>query len=276
MAMLVSLNIEMIGMKAKDPDATRGANKFFQASDKAGDYQKCKIDKADIRDVIKYANQARNAHRSFTMPFANKGYRILPAKRILEYTNEMAIHKANFESAVADVVVDWPNILTRAQSRLVGTLFNPGDYPSQANLPNYFNFDFDMIPIPEASHIVLDIEKEVIDELQAQLDQKQKEGLERAMADVWRRLYEPVKNMAKVLSEDRKIFSSMLANVEEIVELLPTINLAGDMQMTMLAAEIKQQLLGHTTGQIKDDDALKAKLAANAQSIVEKMHGYFQ
>jgi hypothetical protein len=274
MAMLAHLKIEMIGMKAKDADATRGANKHFNASDAAGSYQKCKITTADLRDVIKFAGQARNAHMSFTMPFGNNGWRILPAKRVIDYTNEMSTHKTNFDSAVTDVVNNWPNIVTIAQGRLPGTLFNPGDYPAQSQVAKYFKFSFDMMPIPEKSHFVLDIEQEMLQDLQDKLELQQKEGLERAMADVWRRLYDPVKNMARVLSEDRKIFTSMIVNIEEIVELLPVMNLAGDSNMTMLAAEIKQQLLGHTAGQIKDDDVLKARLAANATDIMNKMNGY--
>ena len=276
MAMLVHLKIEMIGMKGKDPDATRGANRHFNTTDEAGDYQKRKILQTDLRDVVKFAGQARNMHMSFTMPFGNNGWRILPAKRILDYTNEMAVHKTNFESAVTDVVNDWPNIVNRAQGRLTGSLFNPGDYPRQDHVASYFSFGFDMTPIPEKSHIVLDLEQEMIEDLQEKLELQQKQGLEKAMADVWKRLYEPVKNMAKVLSEDKKIFTSLIVNIEEIVALLPIMNLAGDANMNMLAGEIKQQLLGHTAGQIKEDDNLKALLAANATNIMNKMSGYIQ
>ena len=274
MAMLAYLKIEMIGMKAKDVDATHGANRHFNATDSAGDYQKCKIDKSDLKEVIKHATRARNEHRNFTMPFGNNGYRILPAKRILEYTQVMSGHKALFEAAASDVVIDWPNILTRARTRLIGTLFNPGDYPAQSSVGKYFAFNFDLSPIPEKSHIVLDLEDTILHELQDDLEVKQKESLERAMADVWRRLYEPVKKMAVVLASDQKIFTSMIVNIEEIVNLLPCMNLAGDPQMTMLANEIKQNLLGHTAGQIKDDENLKARLATDALTLAEKMKNF--
>jgi hypothetical protein len=186
----------------------------------------------------------------------------------------MAIHKTNFEQAVQDLVVRWPAVVAAAQQRLVGSLFNPMDYPAQADVAGCYSIEFILTPIPDKSHIVLDLEQELVEDLKTQLEAQNAEALQVAMADVWRRLYEPVKTMSEVFSQDKKVFASVVENINNIVDLLPALNLTGDIQMTEMAHEIKSRLLQHPVEQIKEDATLKAHLATEAQTLLEKLDSY--
>ena len=87
-AMLASLKIKIIGMSEIDRKATRDANAYFQTSINAGNYQRCKIQRSDIKIAISAAESARKTHNRLTRPW-NDAYRMLPAALTFQYTSKI-------------------------------------------------------------------------------------------------------------------------------------------------------------------------------------------
>ena len=270
MAMISTLHISMIGISNKDQTATDRANKFLQTSDMAGYYSKCKISRDDIRPVLQAAQNARNYRRKVTRPWGQNDTRLLPSSDILDYVDAMDRHKHAFEDAVLALQRNWLDIIDSQRQRL-GPLFNIKEYPAQHEVLMCFGFDQELLPIPDGSHIVLDLERKMIDKLKRQLEKENQKRLERSMGEMWQRLYEPIKNMAYICSEDKAVYKSLTANMEEAVDVLQRLNITNDQKFNDMIAEINQRLVGFTPLQIRKNKKLKEQLGSAATDISAKL-----
>jgi hypothetical protein len=290
--MIAFLKIEMLGMSGKDRRLTKQINTDLNTSQASGFYQKCKIDRGSVRQIIKTAESARAIHRSLTRPFGDDGSRLLPATRVKEYTTEMRSSKQDFESAIHDIEIRWPVIIANQHSRLQSSktvIFIPEDYPFVVTDPAatggyrilpgidlmpHYKFAFKLKPTPNEGHIVIDLEAETIAEIKAQLKKDEIKNMADSKLELWRRIIEPVKNMAKICSNDQKVYKSLISNIEEELDILRDLNVNNDIDMTLVLEDIKAQLTGYTAGQIKDDKRLKAILGQKAQQLTDTMDKY--
>jgi flagellar basal body rod protein FlgC len=291
--MIAYLKIEMLGMASKDRVLTDDINKaHLQTSAKAGYYQKCKIDRSSVSKIISTTQHAREVHKTLTTTFGDDGWRLLPAVRIKEYTAKMHTAKMEFEAAVHDVEARWPVIIADQYKRLKSqkkVMFDPDDYPfvkkskmsatgyvvqPNVNLMKHYKFDFELRPTPDQGHVVVDIEKQTILEIKENLKVQEQINLEKSKLELWRRLIEPVKNMADICGNDKKVFKSLVKNIEEEIKILKALNVTNDIDMTNAFEEVRQHLTGYTPGQIRDDKRLKKDLGKKAENLSNMMSSY--
>jgi hypothetical protein len=260
-------------MASLDRAATLSANAHLGTSDDGGKYMKIKIARSTISNVIHVAEKGRAKHKQLTAPFGDDGWRLLPSPSVLEYTQEMRDAKAEFTAEVQDIQNNWPTILNDEQTRL-GPMFNPYEYPDQHEVPNHFFFDHEMRPVPNEGHIIIDIEVETLQEIKDKFVKNEEQHLQKAMLDTWMKLLEPVKTMADICGNDKKVYRSVIANLESVVQIVPALNLVDDQRLTDIVKDIKNNLLGVTVGQIRDDKKLKKDLGKEASKISDVMDNY--
>jgi hypothetical protein len=274
MSVLTELTIKMLGMTGKDDSATDVANAQLNADANAGYYKKCKIARADILPVIHARDAARNYHRQMTSPWGKKDLRLLPTSRLLEYNSAMSDYKATFENAVADIEANWDAIVDKQKNRLNkkgGTLFNPTDYPPKYEVADWFVFKTSQLPVPEVKHFALDLEAHVIDKLKRDLEKDNSEKIAQCQADMFTRLIMPVSKMADICSNDKKVFDSMVNNLEDTIDILTDLNVTGNVEFMNMITEIKDSLTGFTPGQIRKNKRLKQRLGAKANEMAAKI-----
>jgi hypothetical protein len=272
-AMLAKISCSIIGQKKKDDIATTKANNALNTSQQAGMYMKCKISRENIIDVLRARDKATALHRKMTTPFTSDGWGLISADLVIEYGRHMSNFKIEFEAAVGDFVRRWVAVVAFESNRL-GPLFNQNEYPSQGVVADEFLFYHRLKPVPDEGHIILDLEAEDLEEIKSQLKKENDENLKRSMKDMWNRLFDPVANMADICSNDKKVFGSLITKLEDIVDILPTLNIIHDADLNVMAQEIKYKLLGHTVGQIKDDKKLKKKLGKEAEDLADKVRNF--
>lgn len=273
-ATLVSLEINQLGLSQKDQPTTKRAHKAIGITNvRAGYYRKFNIDRNDVRDVIRAAQNARSYHRELTVPWGHGDYRMLPAPLIMKYTRGLKDYKAKFFASVDDVVTRWPVILRNSSLRL-GSAFNGADYPHPTRIKGFYSFDTHFKPVPQDDHFILEVERETLEALKREFAKDENKNMEEAVNDLFRRLHTVVDNMATQLSNKKgKIHNSLLTNVEDLIEILPDLNIMNDPMLTALCQEAKDQLLTFTPGQLKKDSSARKTTALAAQTISDKMSG---
>jgi hypothetical protein len=89
------------------------------------------------------------------------------------------------------------------------------------------------------------------------------------------RIVETVGHVANTLSGNGKVFDSVLGNVEQLVNLLPALNMADDPIIAQVTEEIRTQVLSADIKAIKKNPEVKAEVAKAAQAVVDKMAAFF-
>jgi predicted secreted Zn-dependent protease len=69
---------------------------------------------------------------------------------------------------------------------------------------------------------------------------------------------------------------SLVGNIEELVELIPGLNVLDDPKIEAVRQEVIKKLTPYTPKEIRKDPELREDLAGEAKAIVDKMAGFMR
>lgn len=273
-SMLVELNISVWGASVVDRSATTKVTDDAHASADAGLFRKNLTAGTSLRkSIADYAALCRTWHNGRTLPWSDRGARLLPTSMFLDYKKEVNARRDYFNNEVAKFIADYPRLLAEAPLRL-GSLYNSDDFPSVEEVQAKFAFNLVFSPVPEAGDFRLDVGAHEVAELKAQYDRAYDVRVGDAMKTAWDKLHAMLSGMSAKLTEEeggdetkRKLFrSTFLTNAQEMCQLLTHLNLTKDPALEQARRELETAISGYDIDAIKEDvgvrTALKAKLDA--------------
>ena len=156
-AVLVELNISVWPANKVDREMTDTVNANASAVRDASQTRKNLFAGTTLRkDIEKLAARIRLYHNQHTMPWADKGQRLLPTKLFMEYKQTMNNYEAQFKQMCNNFFIAYPQLVNDAQQHL-GTMYRATDYPDLTNVREKFGFRMAIDPIPESGDFRLDI-----------------------------------------------------------------------------------------------------------------------
>jgi hypothetical protein len=275
-AMLINLSISQWTGKKHDPKATREVIENYHAAPDSGRFMKQLVDHEAVQKYQKAANEARLWHYRNSLPWGDDGSRILPAKNYLHYMEKMRLFKTTFDASARDFIAIFPALVNRAVNELNG-LFNPADYPTQAQLERKFGFSTAVNPLPEKDDFRVNLNQDEVEAIRQNIEDRLKFNIQDAMKDAWTRLFDSVKHLADKLKDKDAIFrDSIITNIKDLCELLPRLNVTEDPDLDRMISEVMAAF-----GDTDPDDLRKLEMARKATSIeadalLEKMKGYIE
>lgn len=216
----------------------------------------------ELDALVKFAANVRNIHYNSTLPWSDMGPRLLPTPRYFAYHKNMSALQAEFFRMV-DAFVDAYDLEVAAAQAKLGDLFDAREYPNASELRQKFSFKFDYIPLPDAGDWRLDINNEALTSLRDQYATHYTGQLTAAMNDIWKRLYKTLTTLSRQLSdktEDGKtprIFASVFDRMQEVLDLMETCNMTGDMTMQLMQRKLAAAFNGISADAVKDDAYLR-------------------
>lgn len=231
-------------------------------------------DCAELDAVQKFAANARNAHYAMTMPWSDLGMRLCPTAKYIDtngYERTMTGLQTEFFRLTEAFLSAYDWEIQNAQLKL-GSLFNAEEYPARGELASKFKFRFVAIPLPDAGDWRLDIGNEAADSMREQYEKFYGEQLNKAMADVWERAHDALSKMSERLdyasAETKKVFrDSLVTNVQDIVDLLGTMNVTGDPAMTEAHKRLAAAMQGITPDALREDVYLRAETKRQVDDV---------
>ena len=95
------------------------------------------------------------------------------------------------------------------------------------------------------------------------------------MSDCFNRLHDVVRKAADKLTDKTAIFrDSLITNIQDLVDLLPRLNLTGDPRLEDLRREVADKLLGYEPEALRRDQFARQETAQAAEKILAAMAGY--
>jgi len=279
-AMLVNLSFgswRASKLDKKETEAVRSKTR----SDAFRTY-KTLVDKSALEAITKNQNAARAWHNDRTVPFDDKGRRVLSSAIFLEYSSELNKFKATHDKLVADFIAAYPDIVNEAKVMLNGG-FNPDDYPSPEEVESKFRFETEIEPIPTAGHFMVELNHDAVDTVAKSIEDSVQRKLESGMNTVWKRLYDCIEAMAVKLpafNPDEKgakrgtFRDSLVTNLTELCDILPALNLSGDAGLEQLRQEAVEQLTRYTAEGLRSSETARNETAKAAQELIERMSAY--
>lgn len=275
-AMLVSLHFKRFGNVKTDREGTEAAQAHLNAESGTGRYDKYPVPKAVLDPINKKFNELYAYHRDMTLPWVQRGPKLLPVTRWKEYVTKVDSYKHEIEEMVEVVHQSWDSILRDAPFRM-GKGYNPRDYPQDIRAE--YGVDVVTLPVPSSGDWRVDVIEAERAEFSADLEKRLDEAYKLTMREAWAKLAKVVEAMVNKLSDVKAVFrDSLIENVREILALMPSFNIGDDAKLSEIVTTLDFTLRDLDAKDLRKDQELRKATAAAGQAamddILEAMEGY--
>jgi hypothetical protein len=226
------------------------------------------------KDIEKFAARVRLYHNQHTLPWADKGERMLPTKLFMEYKQTMNGFEQTFRMMCNNFFLEYPRLVAEAPINL-GAMYKAEDYPELDEVREKFGFRQSINPLPDSGDFRLDIPAEDLEDVRAEFKDKFDERLKEAMRAPWEKLHKVLLGMSEKLKDsdgdDKKRYhDSLLTNPLELCELLTKLNVTNDLVLEEARRQVELTMLGANIDNIKEDAVSRTELKSKVDSILKK------
>ena len=271
-AMLAAIHISVWTAIKHDRRVSREVAEQHGAYAGAGRYNKQLLREAEkLESLRSLSGQIRQYFYKITLPWSDEGYRLLPAHFYFELTTKMREFEQAFAQQVEEFLAVYPSYIEQVRPELNG-LFREEDYPSTDKLRNKFGVRLEVLPIPSGNDFRVTLSEEEQARVAQEIDESVRQSLQKGTEDLWTRLKSVVAHMVERLNEpEARFHASLVTNICELVELLPSLNVNQDEELNRFAGEIRDRLCGFTARELKKNEILRAATANDAAQILGEM-----
>lgn len=281
-AVLASLNISVWPASKLDREVTDQVNTSANANANAGKFMKDLFAGTSLRkDIEKFAAACRVKHLRYTLPWADKGERLLPTALFLEYKQFINDAGVRFNTLCDNFFIAYPQLLVDAPVHL-GSLYKADDYPSIDEVKNRFGFNYVISPLPEAGDFRLDVGNTELEELKQKYAADYEGRLADAMREPWERLHTVLKSMSDKLTDEveqegedkpkKRYHETLVTNATDLCSLLTKLNVTGDPKLEEARKQLELTMLGADIEAIKESPAIRESMKSKVDAILDKFN----
>ena len=279
-SMLVDLSIRSWTGTKIDRDTTQMVDTVNATTSNAGKYQKNLFaGTKDLHDINKFDSRIRAWNISQTLPWSDKGQRLLPSSKFFEYKQALS----NFETMRKDMIekfLERYDILIDEAEQTLGGLFKRDDYPDKAQVAKQFEFKYSFLPVPVAGDFRVDIGNDAVTELHTQFNASVNDRVNNAMADVTWRLEDCLKRMSERLADNetdaiskKKIFrDTLVTNAQELCEDLKHLNITNNTQIEEARKQLSKAVMDIDAETLRDSSHARQEVKAEVDDILSKFN----
>jgi hypothetical protein len=238
-----------------------------------------------INRFLAKASEVYTYHKTHTLPYIDKGPRLLPNEQYFDYTQNMRGLMAEIDTYMNLVMPQYDTyVQLDVQSRLLADTGkvkpskyiapSASDYPTADEFQTRIGHDLRFTPLPQASHFLFDISDEDKAVFEASMD----DVAVRARSEVIKKMMEPLKHLVEKLNKpigtDGAIFrDSAIQNVIEGVEMAKRLNVGGDTDVVEMARVIGDavKLFSDNKEVLRESPIVREQAAKKLDYIAQQM-----
>jgi len=274
-ATLVSLKIKNWAGTVVDKKVSEQVLYENQASDEAGSFRKRLMPKDAMKPISAVLNEVRKYVKTKTLAWEDGKQRLLAASLITEFTDTLREHEVSLENAVTDFIACYGEYKEAAKDILNG-LYIEGDYPPESELREKFSlkYEFQNISDPDDFRCTIsnDLKEKIQNDMKSTIDQK----YAGSMKKLYERVYTVVSKFNEKLSDEDATFNkSLINNIEDLVSVLPALNIMEDSKLSALTTQIQTEICKFNPLDLrKDKEIRKDAVQASSQILasLEEMY----
>lgn len=270
-ALLVQLRINQWSGVKQDQKARQTVESTHKTDMRVGNFQKKLLPGNKELDAVR--NVAQNIRKYVdrqTLPWYADGTRILSSIHYLEFTQQFAKRKVEFETTVNEFLNKYNELKEHAKLKL-GDLYNEWEYPSIEALRHSFNCEVTLMPMPDIS----DFRVELSELEKERFVNTMKQAETEARVEVYNRVKEVLKKAAEKLSDpEAKFKNSLINNINETLNLIPALNVTEDQDLERFCNEIQSFTSNIVPDHCRDVKTVREQTAKQLNEIVDKMSAF--
>jgi hypothetical protein len=277
-AMLVELSISCWTARKLDKRVSNQVDAENSTRVRAGNYHKNLLAGTQkLENIVKFAANARAWHAFNTLPWSDKGMRLLPMANFLTYKERLNELDSEYNALVQDFLTAYPDLVSAAAFQL-GSLFDRNEYPEVDDIAGKFRFNYVFTPVPTAGDFRIDINEQAKAELEERYQSDFDDRIKGAMKEAWSRLHECLSHVSERLEDNgeegkRKVFrDSLVGNAHELVDMLKILNVTQDAELERARVMLAQTFNGLDPKDLRDSEHVRKDIKTEVDSILSKFN----
>ena len=276
-SVLVEMNISVWTANKIDKGATDKVVSDNAAVQNAAQVRKNLMAGTSMRkDIADYAAGCRLWHNTRTLPWADKGARLLATSLFMDYKAEANMRRATFDKMVDNFMVQYPSLVQTANNYL-GTLFDAEDYPSPDKVREKFGFRLVFSPVPESSDFRLQVAEQDLNDLRQQYEESFNDRIADAMREPWDRLHKLLTGMSEKLTDaegddesKKRYHDTLITNAQSLCSMLTHLNITKDPQLEQARRDLEITMLGADIDAIKESPEVRKGMKNKLDAILKQ------
>lgn len=274
-AVLVKLSISTWGASMVDKTQTDRVLAQTNASGNAGRFNKnLMAGTQKVKDLSDFAAMCRTENNRLTLPWEDRGNRLLPTSMFLDYKSKFNTLHAQFQQMRGEIAYNYDALRQTARNYL-GAMYNEADYPSVDEVMSKYDWQMTFSPVPDAGHFLIDIPSSELEEVKQSLHRENDVRLQEATRSAWDRLHKMLEGMADKLKEapdgkTKRWHDTFVTNASELCSLLAHLNVSRDPKLEQARQMLQQSINGVNVDMLKVSPTAREQLKSNVDSILDK------
>jgi len=268
-AMLVKLSISQWNPvifdkeKSEELAAANGTTKEWLGAEK-------RLVAKESTDPIGSAfSNLRLFHYSLTLPWSDDGWRILPTGVYTPYQAGVKERTDQAMELVYELDRNFPQLKEDAKEHLNGA-YHDEDYPT--DLIARYGVRTAVRPIPQGEYLKVAVAEDELARLRENVTANVNAQIKASVLSLWERLREVVAKMAERMSAEKpRVYDTVVTNIDDLVKILPQLNITDDPDLDQIAQEVKEQLTVYRPDALRQSSSARATVAIKANNALKKI-----
>ncbi len=231
-------------------------------------------DSVCLEKVKQYASAYRAWVKSRTLPW-DDGTFIGQVCNHMQLMSDAGDRAREFDALVDAFIDEYAQAYEHARFTM-GNLFNAADYPGISEVRAKFYITLDVMPMPatEDFRVVEGVPPEEVERLCAVSEQVMQDKTQAAMTTAYERIYAVVAKMGTTLTqfgdkEIKKFNDTLIGNIEDLIGVMPALNITNDPKLAALTDECKV-LLDYDLKDLRKDEGTRKAAIKDAEALAGK------
>lgn len=276
-AMLVKLNRHKFNHNAFDKELSAKLQKDMKAKGKnVIRVNKTIIGKEAIKPWSQVLNEAGKYFYQITIPWDDKSWRLLPVVKYKEFVKKFREFQNRFQTAVDAFILNLDNHIKEGMAEL-GSAARPEDYLDKQAAREQFLLKVEYETLKAGSDFRAQVTDEERKEIAAAIEAQNVAKFAKAQESVFQRVHtvaaklsEKMKEAAPKGKKTPEFRDSIIGNIKDLVDILPSLNVADDANLDKLKAELELDLASLDPEDLRECDRLRKDVAKKADDIADK------
>jgi len=234
-----------------------------------------------INQLMTKVSEVYTKHKENTLPYVDKGPRILPNVQYFDYSSLMrsviavvdnmkALHMPNYDKYV-QLDIQQRSMGTNSRATLE-------DYPTAEEFESRIGFDLRFSPLPDASHFLFDIsdeDKSAFTDMMATVEQSARNETIKMMLEPLGHL---VEKLNKPIGTEGSIFrESAIENVIDNINRAKKLNVSDDPEITTMINTLSSAVNVYTgTNVLRESPIVREQAAKKLDEIARQMGALYR
>ena len=235
-----------------------------------------------VTQLLREVNDIYNWHYSNTWASGETGKRILGVRNLDEYRrtindriealNRMKTDVLPYYDQCVQMDINERTEYARAMGK--ASTVDASEYPTAREFDERTFISLRLLPLPERSHFLFDVDEQDIAGIDAYL-----QDIEQAVrVSTIKRLLEPtaalINKISKSTDETKRFHNSLITNVIDAIEAFKKSGVDDDPQLAATVAELDNVVKEHSTGALRDSDVARQQAKEKLAAVADRMSAF--